>query len=109
MSLCGIYVSSESNFATLCLGLSLIWLSPFSVLKRLRTLTLSYSCIYVLCLCRTLIPLLQMAHHNTQTLAGGSFGKVYREKYNDKWAAVKRVPVGLIHKEQLEREYKVYW
>lgn len=50
-----------------------------------------------------------MAHHNTQTLAGGSFGKVYREKYNDKWAAVKRVPVGLIHKEQLEREYKVYW
>ncbi|XP_056618965.1 uncharacterized protein LOC130433224 [Triplophysa dalaica] len=46
--------------------------------------------------------------YSTQTLAEGCFGKVYKEKYNDTWAALKRVPVGLINQYELERECKVY-
>ncbi|XP_056619140.1 chromosomal serine/threonine-protein kinase JIL-1-like [Triplophysa dalaica] len=46
--------------------------------------------------------------YSTQTLAEGCFGKIYKEKYNDTWAALKRVPVGLINKDELERECKVY-
>lgn len=44
----------------------------------------------------------------TGTLAKGCFGKVYKEKYNDKWAAIKRVPVGLISRKDLERECEIY-
>uniref|UniRef100_A0A8C6SBW7 non-specific serine/threonine protein kinase n=1 Tax=Neogobius melanostomus TaxID=47308 RepID=A0A8C6SBW7_9GOBI len=44
----------------------------------------------------------------TATLAKGCFGKVYKEKYNDKWAAIKRVPLGLISRKDLERECEVY-
>ncbi|KAK2903577.1 hypothetical protein Q8A67_008290 [Cirrhinus molitorella] len=51
--------------------------------------------------------LIQMAY-STQTLAAGCFGKIYKEKYGDTWAAVKRVPLGIISKQQLERECKVY-
>lgn len=46
--------------------------------------------------------------YSTSTLAQGCFGKVYREKYNDTWAAVKRVPYHLIDKKDLERECEVY-
>ncbi|KAK7886985.1 hypothetical protein WMY93_026606 [Mugilogobius chulae] len=46
--------------------------------------------------------------HNTGTLAKGCFGKIYKEKYNDKWAAIKRVPLGLISRKDLERECEVY-
>ncbi|XP_052475177.1 cyclin-dependent kinase 1-like [Carassius gibelio] len=46
--------------------------------------------------------------YSTQTLAGGCFGKIYKEKYGDTWAALKRVPIGLISKQQLERECRVY-
>ncbi|XP_016319899.1 CBL-interacting serine/threonine-protein kinase 1-like isoform X2 [Sinocyclocheilus anshuiensis] len=46
--------------------------------------------------------------YSTKTLAGGCFGKIYREKYGDTWAAVKRVPIGVISKQQLERECRVY-
>ncbi|KAI7806688.1 uncharacterized protein zmp:0000000881 isoform X2 [Triplophysa rosa] len=46
--------------------------------------------------------------YSTQTLAQGCFGKVYKEKFGDSWAALKRVPVGLINKYELERECKVY-
>ncbi|KAL2084493.1 hypothetical protein ACEWY4_020011 [Coilia grayii] len=49
-----------------------------------------------------------MAHHDTRTLAEGFFGKVYKEKYKDQWAAMKRVPVSMISREQLERECRVY-
>ncbi|KAG1926604.1 serine/threonine protein kinase-like protein [Pimephales promelas] len=51
--------------------------------------------------------LTQMAY-STQTLAGGCFGKIYKEKFGDAWAAVKRVPLSLISRQQLERECKVY-
>ncbi|KAM9723907.1 dual specificity protein kinase shkA [Menidia menidia] len=44
----------------------------------------------------------------TSTLAQGCFGKVYKERYNDTWAAVKKVPQQLIPKTDLERECKVY-
>lgn len=44
----------------------------------------------------------------TGTLAKGCFGKIYREKYDDKWAAIKRVPVGLISRKDLERECEIY-
>lgn len=47
--------------------------------------------------------------YSTQTLAGGCFGKIYKEKYGDTWAAVKRVPIGLISRQQLERECRVYY
>lgn len=46
--------------------------------------------------------------YSTSTLAQGCFGKVYREKYNDTWAAVKRVPFHLINRKDLERECDVY-
>lgn len=44
----------------------------------------------------------------TGTLAKGCFGKIYKEKYNDQWAAIKRVPIGLISRKDLERECEVY-
>ncbi|XP_077077788.1 uncharacterized protein LOC143731032 [Siphateles boraxobius] len=46
--------------------------------------------------------------YSTQTLAGGCFGKIYKEKFGDAWAALKRVPLSLISRQQLERECKVY-
>ncbi|KAM9309599.1 serine/threonine-protein kinase fused [Pholidichthys leucotaenia] len=46
--------------------------------------------------------------YSTSTLAQGCFGKVYKEKYNDTWAAIKRVPQHLIDKKDLQRECKVY-
>ncbi|XP_002665081.2 uncharacterized protein zmp:0000000881 [Danio rerio] len=46
--------------------------------------------------------------YSTQTLAAGCFGKIYKEKYGDAWAALKRVPLGLISKQQLDRECRVY-
>uniref|UniRef100_A0AAV2MEZ0 Protein kinase domain-containing protein n=1 Tax=Knipowitschia caucasica TaxID=637954 RepID=A0AAV2MEZ0_KNICA len=46
--------------------------------------------------------------HSTKTIAKGCFGKVYKEKYGDKWAAIKRVPMGLINMKDLERECAVY-
>uniref|UniRef100_A0A665UWA1 non-specific serine/threonine protein kinase n=1 Tax=Echeneis naucrates TaxID=173247 RepID=A0A665UWA1_ECHNA len=45
---------------------------------------------------------------STATLAKGCFGKVYKEKYKDTWAAVKRVPKHLITEKDLQREWKVY-
>ncbi|KAM9852009.1 uncharacterized protein ACBR49_005110 [Aulostomus maculatus] len=45
---------------------------------------------------------------STETLAKGCFGKVYKEKYNDTWAAIKRVPQHLISRKDLERESEVY-
>lgn len=46
--------------------------------------------------------------YSTGTLAKGCFGKVYRQKYNDTWAAVKKVPQHLIDRRDLERECEVY-
>ncbi|XP_028984485.1 uncharacterized protein zmp:0000000881 [Betta splendens] len=46
--------------------------------------------------------------YSTSTIAKGCFGKVYKEKYNDTWAAVKRVPQQLISRKDLERECDVY-
>lgn len=46
--------------------------------------------------------------YSTGTLAQGCFGKVYREKYNDTWAAIKKVPKHLISVKDLERECEVY-
>ncbi|XP_054638986.1 uncharacterized protein zmp:0000000881 [Dunckerocampus dactyliophorus] len=46
--------------------------------------------------------------YSTGTLAQGCFGKVYREKYEDNWAAVKKVPQHLISRKDLERECDVY-
>ncbi|XP_061530091.1 uncharacterized protein zmp:0000000881 [Phycodurus eques] len=46
--------------------------------------------------------------YSTVTLAQGCFGKVYREKYNDTWAAIKKVPQQLISRKDLERECEVY-
>ncbi|XP_076004633.1 uncharacterized protein LOC142999099 [Genypterus blacodes] len=45
---------------------------------------------------------------STSTIAQGCFGKVYKEKYNDTWAAIKRVPHHLISKHDLDRESQVY-
>ncbi|KAF7670470.1 hypothetical protein LDENG_00074420 [Lucifuga dentata] len=45
---------------------------------------------------------------STSTIAKGCFGKVYKEKYNDTWAAIKKVPHQLISRKDLERESKVY-
>ncbi|MEQ2264913.1 hypothetical protein XENORESO_021815 [Xenotaenia resolanae] len=42
--------------------------------------------------------------YSTGTLAKGCFGKVYRQRYNDTWAAVKKVPQQLIDRKNLERE-----
>ncbi|KAF7226760.1 uncharacterized protein [Nothobranchius furzeri] len=46
--------------------------------------------------------------YSTSTLAQGCFGKVYKEKYDDTWAAVKKVPQHLIERRDLERECLVY-
>ncbi|MEQ2165345.1 hypothetical protein GOODEAATRI_015805 [Goodea atripinnis] len=46
--------------------------------------------------------------YSTGTLAKGCFGKVYRQRYNDTWAAVKKVPQQLIDRKNLERECEVY-
>ncbi|XP_032374303.1 probable serine/threonine-protein kinase PIX13 isoform X3 [Etheostoma spectabile] len=46
--------------------------------------------------------------YSTSTIAQGCFGKVYKQKYNDTWAAVKKVPHNLISKKDLERECEVY-
>ncbi|KAM6910470.1 serine/threonine-protein kinase Nek6 [Xenentodon cancila] len=46
--------------------------------------------------------------YSTGTIAKGSFGKVYKEKYNDTWAAIKKVPQQLINRKDLERECDVY-
>lgn len=46
--------------------------------------------------------------YSTGTIAQGCFGKVYKEKYNDTWAAVKKVPQHLINRKDLERECDVY-
>ncbi|KAF5899093.1 cyclin-dependent kinase 20-like, partial [Clarias magur] len=45
---------------------------------------------------------------STKTLARGCFGKVYKQKFGDTWAAVKKVPLDMITKEQLSRECLVY-
>lgn len=45
---------------------------------------------------------------STKTLAAGCFGKVYKQKHGDTWAAMKKVPVNFITKEQLTRECQVY-
>ncbi|XP_049585331.1 uncharacterized protein zmp:0000000881 isoform X2 [Syngnathus scovelli] len=55
----------------------------------------------------TLTKLARMAY-STGTLAQGCFGKVYREKYDDTWAAIKKVPQHLISRKDLERECEVY-
>ncbi|KAI4891377.1 hypothetical protein NFI96_025933, partial [Prochilodus magdalenae] len=47
--------------------------------------------------------------YSTRTLAQGCFGKIYKEKFNGTWAAMKKVPLGIISKEQLDRECKVYY
>lgn len=46
--------------------------------------------------------------YSTSTLAQGCFGKVYKQKYNDTWAAIKKVPQQLIDRKDLERECEVY-
>uniref|UniRef100_UPI0037E8AF86 serine/threonine-protein kinase Nek8 n=1 Tax=Semicossyphus pulcher TaxID=241346 RepID=UPI0037E8AF86 len=46
--------------------------------------------------------------YSTSTLAQGCFGKVYKQKYNDTWAAIKKVPQQLIGRKDLERECEVY-
>ncbi|KAM6936158.1 serine/threonine-protein kinase Nek8 [Lycodopsis pacificus] len=46
--------------------------------------------------------------YSTGTIAQGCFGKVYKQKYNDTWAAIKKVPQHLITKKDLERECEVY-
>ncbi|KAM6994627.1 uncharacterized protein LKV04_006982 [Tautogolabrus adspersus] len=46
--------------------------------------------------------------YSTSTLAQGCFGKVYKQKYNDTWAAIKKVPQQLISRKDLERECEVY-
>ncbi|KAK5862009.1 hypothetical protein PBY51_017442 [Eleginops maclovinus] len=46
--------------------------------------------------------------YSTGTIAKGCFGKVYKQKYNDTWAAVKKVPQHLIRRQDLERESEVY-
>ncbi|KAF3839490.1 hypothetical protein F7725_018207 [Dissostichus mawsoni] len=42
--------------------------------------------------------------YSTGTIAKGCFGKVYKQKYNDTWAAIKKVPQHLIRQHDLERE-----
>ncbi|CAN9513887.1 unnamed protein product [Ophioblennius macclurei] len=46
--------------------------------------------------------------YSTSTLAQGCFGKVYKQKYNDQWAAIKKVPHQFISRKDLERECAVY-
>ncbi|XP_076868668.1 uncharacterized protein LOC143519275 isoform X2 [Brachyhypopomus gauderio] len=47
--------------------------------------------------------------YSTKTLAKGCFGKIYKQKYKDTWAAMKKVPMAYITKEQLDRECRVYY
>ncbi|KAK1806405.1 hypothetical protein P4O66_004924 [Electrophorus voltai] len=47
--------------------------------------------------------------YSTKTLAKGCFGKIYKQKYKDTWAAIKKVPIAYITKEQLNRECRVYY
>ncbi|KAK2844942.1 hypothetical protein Q5P01_011601 [Channa striata] len=58
----------------------------------------------------TQLPLLhsEKMAFSTGTIAKGCFGKVYKEKYNDTWAAVKKVPHQFINRKDLERECEVY-
>ncbi|KAI4891378.1 hypothetical protein NFI96_025934, partial [Prochilodus magdalenae] len=44
-----------------------------------------------------------------RTLAEGCFGKVYKEEYKGTWAAVKKVPMNMISKKQLDRECRIYY
>uniref|UniRef100_A0A8C5GX51 Spindle assembly checkpoint kinase-like n=1 Tax=Gouania willdenowi TaxID=441366 RepID=A0A8C5GX51_GOUWI len=46
--------------------------------------------------------------YSTQTIAKGCFGKIYKQKYNDTWAAIKKVPQNFIDRKDLERECDVY-
>ncbi|KAM8870701.1 uncharacterized protein AB9W97_017404 [Spinachia spinachia] len=46
--------------------------------------------------------------YSTDTLAQGAFGKVYKQKYNDTWAAIKKVPQHVINRKDLDRECEVY-
>ncbi|XP_065095980.1 uncharacterized protein [Paramisgurnus dabryanus] len=46
--------------------------------------------------------------YSTKTLAQGSFGKIYKERFGDEWAAMKKVPVRFISDKDLERECEVY-
>ncbi|XP_010788689.1 serine/threonine-protein kinase crk1 [Notothenia coriiceps] len=46
--------------------------------------------------------------YSTGTIAKGCFGKVYKQKYLDTWAAIKKVPQHLIRQHDLERESEVY-
>ncbi|KAM8825984.1 uncharacterized protein ACB058_019436 [Synchiropus picturatus] len=46
--------------------------------------------------------------YSTGTIAQGCFGKIYKEKYGDTWAAIKRVPQHMISRKDLERECNVY-
>ncbi|XP_034030054.1 serine/threonine-protein kinase Nek8 [Thalassophryne amazonica] len=46
--------------------------------------------------------------YSTSTVAEGCFGKVYKEMYNDKWAAGKEGSQHLISQKDLERECEVY-
>ncbi|XP_010903644.2 aurora kinase-like [Esox lucius] len=46
--------------------------------------------------------------YSTKTVAAGCFGKIYKEKYNGTWAAIKKVPQHLINRKDLERECKIY-
>ncbi|ROL41454.1 Calcium-dependent protein kinase 2 [Anabarilius grahami] len=48
------------------------------------------------------------AEGTEDTDAQGCFGKIYKEKYGDAWAAVKRIPKHYITKKDLDRECKVY-
>uniref|UniRef100_A0AAY5K9S9 Protein kinase domain-containing protein n=2 Tax=Esox lucius TaxID=8010 RepID=A0AAY5K9S9_ESOLU len=52
--------------------------------------------------------LISLMAYSTSTLAAGCFGKIYRERYNDTWAAIKKVPQHLINRNDLERECRVY-
>ncbi|KAL7840143.1 hypothetical protein AOLI_G00254660 [Acnodon oligacanthus] len=47
--------------------------------------------------------------YSTRTIARGCFGKIYKENFNGTWAAMKKVPLGIISKEHLDRECKVYY
>ncbi|XP_029958227.1 spindle assembly checkpoint kinase-like [Salarias fasciatus] len=46
--------------------------------------------------------------YSTSTLAQGCFGKVYKQRYKGKWAAIKKVPYERIDRKDLERECAVY-
>ncbi|KAJ7985365.1 hypothetical protein DPEC_G00351310 [Dallia pectoralis] len=45
--------------------------------------------------------------YSTSTLAAGCFGKIYKGRYNDTWAAIKKVPQHFINLKALERECEV--